>query len=83
MAICTSLALVSGVQVLSPTAVDPSVCSGPVVLSSTEYVNWTAQIAAFGWDSGLFEKTWQGGLLIFATGFGVGLLISLVRKFRI
>lgn len=34
------------------------------------------------WDSTAFEYAVGGGLLMFATGFGVGLVLNAVRKMR-
>lgn len=62
---------------------DPSSCPGVVALSSTEYDGFLANLANFGWDAGAFETAVQGALLFFAVGLGIGLIISVVRKFRI
>lgn len=82
MAICTSVVTLSGQLVVSPVAGDPSACAGPVLLSSAEYINFLSLLTSFGWDSALFDKAWQGGLVIFSIGLSVGLIISLVRKIR-
>lgn len=62
---------------------DPSSCPGVVALSSTEYDGFLSNLANFGWDAGAFETAVQGALLFFAVGLGIGLIISVVRKFRI
>lgn len=61
----------------------PSSCPGSVVLSATEYTDFLSNITNFGWDANAFNTAVQGGFMFFAFGLGVGLLISIVRKFRI
>lgn len=67
---------------VSNAAVQPENCPGVVALSKTEYADFLANITNFGWDSAAFEVAVEGTLLSFAAGVGVGLLISVVKRFR-
>lgn len=82
MAICTAIHNASGVDYVVRSAGDPSTCPGSVLLSSAEYTNWLAQMSAFGWDVAAFELAAGGALLMFSTGFGIGLIVQLIRRLR-
>lgn len=71
------------IQAFIPNATDPTNCAGSVLLSKTEYTDFLSNIANFGWDSAAFDVAIQGGFMFFAIGLGIGLLISVVRKFRV
>lgn len=80
MAICTTTYLAGGRNYVITAAGDPTTCAGNILLSKAEYVDWLAQMSAFGFDQALFEKAFGAGLLLFCTGLGVGLIISTLRK---
>lgn len=61
----------------------PDSCPGLVVLSAQEYKDMKFSVAAFGFDETLFSMAFGAALLLFATGLGIGLIISTLRKARI
>jgi hypothetical protein len=78
MALCA--AIQSGYVALQ-SGTDPAACPGPVLLSSTEYA--TFQTLSAGFDPYAFGYAFAGGLLMFGIGFGIGMVISQIRKLRI
>lgn len=82
MAICAAYYTSGGRTYILEGSGDPSTCAGPVLLSSAEYTNWLAQMAAFGWDAAAFNLAFLGALTLFAIGLGIGLVMSQVRKLR-
>lgn len=71
-------------SVLIPDAsVLPENCAGAVVLGKTEYNDFLSNITNFGWDESAFNLAVESGFMFLAIGLGVGLLISVVRKFRV
>lgn len=70
------------IQAYVPDVTQPSSCLGGVLLSSTEYTEYLTSLQNFGWDLAAFEVGVGGALLAWATGIGVGLIISQIRKMR-
>lgn len=63
-------------------ATAPGSCTGVVVISAGEYNSYEALSLAMGWDTPAFELAFGGGLLMFAIGLGIGLIVSAVRRAR-
>jgi len=80
MAIC-SLIDSSGFVKLS--GGDPTSCVGPVLLSSLEYQGYLGSLSNFGWDEASFDLAFGGALLLFVIGYGVGLIVNIVRRTRL
>ncbi len=69
-------------SMLVPDATDPANCLYTVGLSSTEYKEFIASQSNFGWSTDGFELALGAALLMFATGFGIGLVVQLIRRLR-
>lgn len=77
MALCVVVDSVTGSLVpVSPQPAEMSGCLG-VVLSGSEVM------ASAQFDASAFSLGFEGGLLLFAVGCGIGLIINAVRKIRI
>lgn len=73
MAICVQQ-IDGALSVMSPQPVDLSICAF-IMPSGPEYV-------LLGWNPDAFAYGVLGGLGMFATGVGVGLIVNIIRRAR-
>lgn len=57
-------------------------CTGVVMLDASEYTAWLQSLANWNIDAELIAIGAGGAVLLWAAGFGVGMVISIVRKLR-
>jgi len=78
MAAC--VVLVGGA--LTATAEPLATCSGYVLLDRVDYSNWITGLTNWSYDADLALIGFQGAVLCWVAGVGVGLCIAMVRKLR-
>lgn len=69
------------VPVLNP-GVQPSQCTGSVLLDKTEYQALLDAQTNFGWDQTAFDAAVTGGFTFFAIGLGIGLIVQAIKRAR-
>lgn len=77
-----ALCVVLDGSVLAPNFSSPESCPGHLMLTGSEYTAILDAQTNFGWNEEAFAYGFLGVLSMFAIGFGVGLIVNILRRAR-
>lgn len=81
--VCQASPNVQQLPPMSGGVVDPAISGDSVLSGSGGGSSGGGDMEAlFGWDAELFQLAITGSLLLFAVGFGIGLIVNAVRRAR-